>query len=88
MNDDRVLGVRQLPDGEELVAHVESRAPLSVGGKLPLVASAERRHDAITERRQKPPFTWEVAEFVVLESSPHNSARRRMAWQTDSRPEP
>jgi hypothetical protein len=59
MNDDRILGVRQLPDGEELVSHAESGAPLSVGGKLPLVASAERRHDAIAERRQKPRNPWQ-----------------------------
>src|SRR4029434_3322017 len=31
------------------------------------------------DRRQKPPFTWEVAEFVVLDRAPHNSARRGMA---------
>ena len=38
-----------------------------------------------TERRQKPPFTWEVAEFVVLDRAPHNSARRGMAKATKER---
>jgi hypothetical protein len=36
-----------------------------------------------TERRQKPPFTWEAADFVVLDSAPHQSDfARPMARET------
>ena len=59
MKDEKVLGIRQLPDGEELVAYVESEAPSVVGGKLPLVASAERRHRALAERRRTPRNPWQ-----------------------------
>jgi hypothetical protein len=59
MNDDRVLGVRQLSDGEELVAYVEPAAPLAVGGKIPLVAAAERRNRALAERPRKPADPWQ-----------------------------
>lgn len=35
------------------------------------------------ERRQKPPFTWEVADFVVLDRAPRKSASiRPMAGAT------
>ena len=62
--------------------------------ELPVVVSWDRRSEdrracsepmtrtnqRKTERRQKPPFTWEVADFVVLDSPPHHpatSARQR-----------
>jgi len=35
------------------------------------------------ERRQKPPFTWEVADFVVVDRAPHGpESVRRMAKAT------
>ena len=41
MNDERVLRVRQLPDGEELVAYEEpAPGPLTVEGEDPRAASA------------------------------------------------
>ena len=55
-NDDRVLGVRQLPDGEELVAYVEPAAALVVGGKIPLAAAAERRAFAAAPPKPKDPW--------------------------------
>jgi hypothetical protein len=57
MNDERVLRVRQLPDGEELVAYEESAQP-AVEGEDPLAASAERRQRALAERRRKPRSPW------------------------------
>ena len=59
MNDERVLRVRQLPDGEELVAYEESApGPLAVEGEDPHAASVERRHRALTERRRRPRSPW------------------------------
>jgi hypothetical protein len=59
MNDERVLGIRKLPDGEELVAYTASAAPGAVGGKIPLVASAERRRRALAERSFTPATPWQ-----------------------------
>jgi hypothetical protein len=65
MNDERVRRVRQLRDGEELVAHEESApAPLAVGGEDPRTASAERRHLALAERRRKPRSPWQAGAAV------------------------
>ncbi len=65
--------------------------------ELPVVVSWDRRQgdrrassqpvedtdQRQTDRRQKPPFTWEVADFVVLDRAPHQSAStRRMARET------
>jgi hypothetical protein len=36
-----------------------------------LVGKTDQRK---TDRRQKPPFTWEAADFVVLDQAPHQSA--------------
>jgi hypothetical protein len=59
MNDERVLRVRQLPDGEELVAYEESApGPLAVEGEDPHAASVERRHRALAERRRSPRSPW------------------------------
>jgi hypothetical protein len=59
MQDERVLRVRQLPDGEELVAYEEGApGPLAVEGEDPLAASAERRQRALAERRRKPRSPW------------------------------
>ena len=39
-----------------------------------------------TDRRQKPPFTWEVADFVVSDCAPHESGfTRRIARKTKRR---
>ena len=65
MNDERVLRVRQLPDGEELVAYEEpAPGPLTVEGEDPRAASAERRHRALAERRRSPRSPW-VSRGVV-----------------------
>jgi hypothetical protein len=65
MNDERVLRVRQLPDGEELVAY-EEPAPgqRAVEGQDPLAASNARRHHALAERRRKPRNPWQSQAAV------------------------
>lgn len=43
-------------------------------------ASSAKETDAdrrATERRQKPPFTWEMADFVVVVPSPRRPARQK-----------
>jgi hypothetical protein len=43
----------------------------------------ERTNQRKTERRQKPPFTWEAADFVVLDRAPQPSdSSRQMARAT------
>jgi hypothetical protein len=56
--------------------------------ELPVVVSWDRREEdqrqssrpiegadqRKTERRQRPPFTWEAADFVVLDRAPYKSA--------------
>jgi hypothetical protein len=65
MSDERVLRVRQLPDGEELVEYEESASgPLAVEGADPRAASAERRHRALAERRRKPRSPWSSRSAV------------------------
>ena len=63
MNDERVHRVRQLPDGEELVAYEEA-PPGAVQGQDPLAASAERRNRALAERRRKPRSPWQSSAAV------------------------
>jgi hypothetical protein len=38
--------------------------------RRPLSHQGEKTDQRKPERRQKPPFTWEVADFVVLDSAP------------------
>jgi len=59
MHDERVCRVRQLPDGEELVAYEEPAPAPLVGEEDPRAASAERRHRALAERRLKPRNPWQ-----------------------------
>lgn len=58
---------------------------------LPVTVSWDRREDErrasssgeidgdrrATERRQNPPFTWELADFVVVVPTPRRTARRK-----------
>jgi hypothetical protein len=59
--------------------------------ELPVTVSWDRREDErrasssaeierdrrATERRQKPPFTWEMADFVLVVPTPRRTARRK-----------
>jgi hypothetical protein len=62
-------------------------------GELPVVVTWDRRTDdrrgdgaeisarerRLIERRQKPPFTWDLADFVVVERRPAAKASRKKA---------
>jgi hypothetical protein len=39
--------------------------------------TADAKHDRETERRRKPPFTWELADFVVVEPVKRRKASRK-----------
>jgi hypothetical protein len=45
----------------------------------------ERTNQRKTERRQKPPFTWEVADFVVLDRAPDASDSTRQTTKATMR---
>jgi hypothetical protein len=40
-------------------------------------SSTVKRNRRHAERRRKPPFTWDVADFVVVESTPPRKPRKR-----------
>jgi len=66
----RFEGFTQKTAGLPVVVSWDRRQGDRRASSRPVEGADQRK----TERREKPPFTWEAADFVVLDHAPHQPA--------------